>query len=244
MNPIMRPYFAIAIQGPERPVSRRGSHLQKKLRTVSLTSRNISSLVIDTLSDHISDQNAIVACFYFDFAARKEQSPTDMLGSLLRQIISALEEIPGEVVREYYKHKRVIGGRRPRLSEIVTMLQAVSTSQRIFICVDALDECVAEHRQVVLKSLREILEKSPGTRLFLTGRSYIRGEIQSLLAETAVSLEIKPNKGDIDTYILAKLEEDTNKEAMNPSLRTDVLAKIPAMVSGMYVGAKTLGNPL
>ena len=209
-----------------------------------LTSRDVSSLVIDTLGDQVSDQNAIVAGFYFDFAARKEQSPTDMLGSLLKQIVSGLAETPGEVAKEYYKHKRVAGGRRPQLSEILTMLQAVSTSQRIFICVDALDECVAGHRQVVLKSLRGIPEKSPGTRLFLTGRSYIRGEIQSLLAETATFMDINPNKGDIVTYILAKLEEDTNKEAMNPSLRTDVLTKIPAMASGMYVGAKTLGRPL
>ena len=200
-----------------------------------LTTRDASSLVIDTLSDQFSHQNAIVACFYFDFATREEQSPTDMLGSLLKQIVSGLTEIPGEVVKEYYRHKRVAGGRRPRLSEIQTMLQTVSTSQRTFICVDALDECVAKHRQVVLKSLREILEKSPGVRLFLTGRSYILGEVRSLLAEAATFMEIKPNNGDIVTYILAKLEEDTNKDAMNAGLRADILARVPAVVSGMYV---------
>ena len=165
-----------------------------------------------------------------------------MLGSLLKQIVSGLAEIPGEVVKAYYKHKKVAGGRRPRLSEIQTMLQTVSTSQRTFICVDALDECLAEHRQVVLKSLREILEKSPGVRLFLTGRSYIRGEVQSILAEAATFIEIKPDKGDIVTYIVAKLEEDTNKDAMNASLRTDILTKVPAIVSEMYVRAKVLGD--
>ena len=198
--------------------------------------------MVDALGDRVSDQNAIVACFYFDFAARKEQSPTDMLGSLLKQIVSGLAEIPGEVVEAYYKHKRVTGGRRPRLSEIQAMLQTVSTSQHTFICVDALDECVAEHRQVVLKSLREIPEKSPGVRLFLTGRSYIRDEVQSILSETATFMDIKPNKRDIITYILAKLEEDTNKDAMNAGLRTDILAKVPAIVSEMYVRAKALGG--
>jgi len=200
-------------------------------------------MVIDTLGDKFSDQNVIVACFYFDFAARKEQSPTEMLGSLLKQIVNGFPEIPEEVVKEYFKLKKVIGGRRPQLSEIQTMLQTVSTSQRVFICVDALDECAAEHRQVVLRSLREILENSPGTRLFLTGRSYIRGEVQSLLAETTTFMDIKPNKCDIITYILAKLEEDTNKGAMSPSLRRDILTKVPTMVSGMYVRAKILGNP-
>jgi len=243
--PVMRPYFVTAIRGSERPASRKRSDLQegKLVRTVWLTSHDASSLVVDALGDRVSDQSIIVACFYFDFTAQKDQSPTDMLGSLLQQIVSGLTEIPGEVVDAYYKHKRVTGGRRPRLSEIQTMLQTVSTSQRTFICVDALDECVAEHRQVVLKSLREIPERSPGVRLFLSGRSYIRGEVQSILAETTTFMEIKPNKGDIVTYILAKLEEDTNKDAMNASLREDILARIPAMVSEMYVGAKALGNP-
>jgi len=199
--------------------------------------------VVDALGDRVSDQNDIVACFYFDFAARKEQSPTDMLGSLLKQIVNGLAGTPGEVVEAYHKHKRVTGGRRPRLSEIQTMLQTVSTLQPTFICVDALDECVAEYRQVVLKSLREILENSPGVRLFLTGRSYIRGEVQSILAKAATLMEIKPNRDDIVTYILAKLEEDTNKDAMNASLRADILERVPAMVSEMYVEAKALGDP-
>lgn len=127
------------------------------------------------------------------------------------------------------------------------MLQTVSTSQRTFICVDALDECVVGHREVVLKSLRGILEKSPGTRLFLTGRSNIRSEIRRLFAEKVSFINIKPNKRDTITYILAKLEEDTNKDAMSPNLRTDVLTKIPAMAPEMapemYVGAETLGSP-
>jgi len=200
-------------------------------------------MVINALGREFSDQKVIVACFYFEFAAQKEQSPKNMLGSLLKQIVRGFPEIPGEVVKEYYKLKKVIGGRRPQLSEIQTMLQTVSASQRVFICVDALDECAAEHRQVVLKSLREILEKSPSTRLFLTGRSYIRGEVESLFVETVTFMDIKLNKCDINTYILAMLEEDTNKSAMSLSLQTDILTKVPAMVSGMCVRAETLGYP-
>jgi len=200
-----------------------------------LTSRDFSSLVVDALGEQASEKNIAVACFYFDFAAQKEQSPADMLGALLRQVVSGLTEIPGEVVNTYNNHKRVAGGRRPRLPEILKMLQTVSTLQPIFICVDALDECVAEYRQVVLESLQKILEKSPRTRLFITGRSYIRGEIQLLLAETVTFMNIKPNERDVITYILAQLKKDTNKGAMNGSLRGDILAKVPEMFSEMYV---------
>ena len=43
-----------------------------------------SSLVIDKLCDEAAEEDTAVACFYFDFAARNEQSPVNMLGSLLR----------------------------------------------------------------------------------------------------------------------------------------------------------------
>ncbi|RPA91902.1 hypothetical protein L873DRAFT_1619220, partial [Choiromyces venosus 120613-1] len=47
----------------------------------------ISSLVIDTLGDQASGHNIAVTCFYFDFAAEKEQTPSSMLGALLKQVV-------------------------------------------------------------------------------------------------------------------------------------------------------------
>ena len=58
-----------------------------------------SSLVIDKLCDEAEEEeDTAVMCFYFDFAARNEQSPVNMLGSLLRQLVSGLEKIPESVV--------------------------------------------------------------------------------------------------------------------------------------------------
>ena len=126
-----------------------------------LTSRDISSLVIDTLCDQASGQNVAVACFYFDFAAQKEQSSTSMLGSLLKQAVGGLGKIPVEIARAYETQKTVIGGRGPQLSDIVKMMQTTSSEKPTFICIDALDECVAEHRIKLLNSLDQILQKSP-----------------------------------------------------------------------------------
>ena len=39
-----------------------------------------------------------MVCFYFDFAARNEQSPINMLGSLVRQIVSGRGQIPEAIV--------------------------------------------------------------------------------------------------------------------------------------------------
>jgi len=198
-----------------------------------LTSRDTSSLVTDALCDQAHGEDVAVACFYFDFAARNEQTAVSMLGALLRQIVSGLDRIPEGITREFAGNKRVIGGRRLRLPEIVKMLQDITSSRRTFICVDALDECEAEHRLEVLDSLRQILQKSPGTRIFLTGRPQIRHEVERYLAGTLEIISMMTNKDDIITYIRARLKRDTTADAMDSSLEADIVKDILENASEM-----------
>lgn len=58
------------------------------------------------------------------------------------------------------------------------MLQTVTSSQPIFISVDALDESAEEYWSYVLDSLGHILDKLPNTSIFLTGGRHIRCEIE------------------------------------------------------------------
>ena len=205
-----------------------------------LTSRDISSLVIDRLCDQAGGQNVAVACFYFDFAAQKEQSSTSVLSALLKQVVSGLEEVPVEVVRAYEDQKKVIGGRRPRLPDLVRMLQTTSSEKHTFICIDALDECVAGHQVKLLSSLNQILKESPTTRVFVTGRPHIQAEIGKRLPGRVTSLSITPMHDDIISYLHSRLDEDTTPDAMDSSLEADILKRIPEDISEMYVQTLTL----
>ena len=60
-----------------------------------LTWCDSSSLVVDRLGDRAGGRNVAVLCFYFDFAARKEQTATSMLGSLVKQVIGGMGGGPG-----------------------------------------------------------------------------------------------------------------------------------------------------
>jgi len=195
-------------------------------------SRGTSSLVVDRLCDKAKEQDIAVACFYVDFAARGEQSPTDMLGSLLKQIVGGLERIPDEIRQMFQDHKKVIGGRRPQVAEIIKMLQIVTSLQPTFICVDALDECVEEHRPEILDSLRTVLEKSLNTRIFLTGRRYIQSEVERSLGGRVSILSIKPSNDDIVEYIRMRLKKDTSPDAMNSGLEDQIIKRITENNSG------------
>ena len=200
-----------------------------------LTGRDVSSLVIDGLCDQAGGQNVAVACFYFDFAAQRDQSSTSMLGALLKQVVSGLGEVPGEIVEAYEKQKMVIGGRRLELSDILKMLQTISSGKLTFICIDALDECGPEHRAKILDSLHQIRQKSPGTRIFVTGRPHIQDEIGRRISGRLTTICITPKRDDVIGYLRARLSEDTNPDAMDSSLEADILKKIPNDISEMYV---------
>ena len=208
-----------------------------------LTSRGVSSLVVDRLCDRTRGQNTAVTCFYFDFAARKEQTVTSMLGSLLRQVINGMERVPEEISRAFQEQKKAVSGRKPQLCDIVKMLQLITSSQRIFMVIDALDECTAVQRFRLFDSLKEILEKSPGARIFVTGRPHIQAEIETRLAGRVTSISVGPARDDIIRFLRVKLSEDETPEAMDENLEADILEKIPGSVSEMWVAAMVLRTP-
>ena len=203
-----------------------------------LTPRDDSSLVVDRLCDQTSGQNTAVSCFYLDFAARKEQSATNVLGSLLNQIVSGMKTVPEEILRAFRQQKTTISGCRPQLVDIVKMLQLVTSYQPTFMCLDALDECSRVERTRLLDSLKQILEKSPRTRIFTTGRPYIRAEIEKRLPGQVTSLSVCPTRGDITRFLRVRLREDDIPDAMDDSLEGDILQKIPENMSQMCVGSR------
>ena len=237
MNPITEFFFATVIRGSARPTLGKKDEVQGiEGRGQVLTRRHVSSLVIDSLCDR-AEGNSTVACFYFDFAAQKEHSLTNMLGALLKQVVSGLEETPEEILRAYRDQNSAIGGRGPPLADIVKLLQTTSSKKPTFICIDALDECAEGYRVKLLNSLNQILQKSPGTRVFATGRPFIRPEIGRRLAGRVASVATSPKNCDVVRYLNNRLDEDIIPDAMDDSLEAEILRKIPKDISDMYVEA-------
>jgi len=187
------------------------------------------------LCDKAVEEDTAVACFYFDFASRNEQSPVNMLGSLLRQLVSGLEGIPEVVVRSFRNQKKVIGGRGLQVSGILKMLLTITVTKRTFICVDALDECVPEHRTVILESLGQIVRESLDTRIFLTARSHIRSEVERKLGGAAAFVKIEPTGDGIIGYLREKLRSDTAPEMMSNTLEANIVESISQISSATYV---------
>jgi len=110
--------------------------------------------------------------------------------------------------------------------------KTVVSLQRIFVCIDALDELAPGRRRELLESLQEIVQVSPSMRLLLTGRPHIDDEIVEFFSKV-VRIPISPTQDDIMSYLEMRLKHDTTPKAMDDELRADIMRVIPEKISEM-----------
>jgi len=160
------------------------------------------------------------------------------MGVILKQLVGR-GGIP-ENMREAFQGKNEVGGRRLLLADLMGMLKAtISSRSQVFICLDALDECLPKNLSVLLEALRETIRECPRTKIFLTGRPYVKENIYRYFSKVVV-IPIKPNTGDIKNYLEMRLDRDDEPEVMDDNLRADIVRIIPEKMSDMCVGEFTI----
>jgi len=180
----------------------------------------ISSVVIDSLRKQTRGENMSVLSLYCDYQTQKDQSAVNMMGGLLSQVVVPDRQIPSEIQRTFELEQR--GRHSLGLPDMLELfVKTVSSIERVYICFDAIDELLPENRSELLRSLRQIIRDAPNIRLFLTGRPYIRGELDKYLTKGAYIIHILADQGDISRYISRKIEDDEDNG--DPALMPDDL---------------------
>ena len=197
--------------------------------------------MIDSLCDRAGEESIAVSGLYCDFLAQQEQTTTNIMGAILQQL-AGRGGIPDHLREAFEKAKMEFGGREPRLAKLMEMLRtAIPLLPRVFICLDALDECLPKYLPELLKSLRDIVRECPGTRVFLTGRPHVREDVQRYFSN-AVVIPVSPNINDIMDYVEMRLDRDAEPEAMSNDLRADIVRMILANISDMCVGPSNVST--
>jgi len=109
---------------------------------------------------------------------------------------------------------------------------AISSLPQVFICIDALDECLPRNLPDLLVSLRDLVLECPTMRIFLTGRPHVTGAVRKYFVGAFV-IPISPNKGDIKDFLEMRLDRDDEPEAMDDDLRADIVKCILEKMSDM-----------
>ena len=178
--------------------------------------------MIDALSDRAKEEDLAVTCLYCNCRVQEDQTTTNMMGAILKQLVG-MGGVPKDIRQAFQEAKKVVGGTRPLLEDLMRMLKiAIASFSQVFICIDALDECLPKNLPELLESLRDITRGSPKTRIFLTGRPHVEEAIQRYFAK-AIVIPISPHQNDIRNYLEMRLDRDDEPEAINNDLRADIV---------------------
>ena len=158
-----------------------------------------------------------------------------MIGGLLKQVeIGAIGGPDG--IRRAFKESKQGGGQSLRLPEMLKLFtKTISSIELVYICVDAIDELLPQDRSEFLRALRQIIQDAPNVRLFLTGRPYIRGELNKYLTKGGGIIHIVADQGDITRYLNRKMDNDDGRDPnlMTENLKNDIMETMLEKTSEM-----------
>ncbi|KAK4244073.1 ankyrin repeat-containing domain protein [Corynascus novoguineensis] len=168
-----------------------------------------TSIVVDDLQVRFRDDVYVgIAYVYCNFRRHADQKVENLVSSLIRQLSQDQSSLPECLRILYDKHK---GRIRPSLDELSKVLQTVGNLfSRIFIVIDALDEC----------------------RLSDDSRSKFLTEIFALQSKTGANI-FTTSRFILD--ITERFKHDLSLEIRALDLHKEIITKIVQVVDGMFL---------
>lgn len=191
----------------------------------------LTSVVIDDLVSRYSKDGKIgIAYIYCNFRRQNDQDFDHMLTTLLKQLCQQLPGLPEGVRALYGLH--YAQRTRPSTNELQYVLSAtISEYSRVFIILDALDECrISDNfRSMFLARILE-LQQQHNVNIFATSR-FIPSICEQL--STSLQLEIRARKEDILTYLRHNMNPERFFLKSNENLQKEIREAIAEAAEGM-----------
>ncbi|KAB5570506.1 ankyrin repeat-containing domain protein [Coniochaeta sp. 2T2.1] len=196
----------------------------------------LASIVVDELTTRFRDNETVgIAYLYCNFRRAHEQNAADLVASLLKQLSQSRSTLPVSVRSLYDNDKKQ--PRRPSFDQLSQTLRSVAEEyQRVFVIVDALDECQTSDgcRQQFLKCMLTLVDQL-GVNFFATSRN-IPGIAQHF--QGMAQLEIRARKEDVREYLNGHISGLPSFVGRNPALKEEIFTEIIKAVDGMFLLAK------
>lgn len=184
-----------------------------------------------------------VVYLYCDYRDQGNQNLTNIIGSLVNQLLERLSEKDFDNIYKQIEEKRKKETHPiANLTFMKDILHMVSRGfNRLFICFDAIDELETEVQIALMQSVKEIIdfscstETNASTETFLcfTARDHVKDMVTQRLGSNPWSVNIIATDDDIQKYIAHQLDIDPHGKLMNEDLRQQLLTQIPKISQGM-----------
>ncbi|PTB65133.1 hypothetical protein BBK36DRAFT_1169900 [Trichoderma citrinoviride] len=192
----------------------------------------ITAIVIDDIYNRFHNDTTVgIAYLYCDYRRQYEQTIEELLLSLVKQLAqrqaTVLNEVP-ELCSKYPTEPKSLS-----LDHILILLHSVSKLfSRVFVIVDALDECRADGCRTKLLDAIFNLQVTERTNIFLTARFI--PDILNIFKESA-TLEIRAQDEDVQQFITNQITKLPSFVLSDADLQNEIKTIIAKAVDGMFL---------
>lgn len=190
-----------------------------------------SSRVVDHLQDkHPPGSGTFVTYLYCDYQRTGDFSSVELVGAILRQFATQLSSLPDKVAEMVRRSRTRLRKPNATVDEMNLVLKELAPQmKRLFVCIDALDECKDAERLV--EACRK-LTVTPS--LLFLGRQSITSTVKRSFPDVDIQT-VEPQRGDIHAVISEQIEREgvREPELMSDDLADQIREEISAMANGM-----------
>lgn len=191
----------------------------------------ITAFVVQNLSSRFAHDSKVgIAYTYFNFWQQDGHWIEDLFATLLKQLSEGLYPLPASLKALYYDHQGK--GGRPPFEKVLKVLQSIIriSYERVFIVVDALDEC-QEANNCRMRFIEELFGlQQCGANIMATSRPIT---VITDKFDRNTWLEIRASDDDIRTYINRQISHGSSKTLLE--MRSEASTGIAKAADGMYV---------
>lgn len=165
------------------------------------------------------------AYIYFNSQDR-EQTRASIIASLLKQLLSALPQVPSAIQDAFSKFE--CGEAGSDSAAFIGFIKTVSTNfSCVAILLDAFDECQPNEQSHIIDVVSEF--RKSGIRIYITTRPHRQCYLKERLND-AVSMEIAANEEDIKMFLKREMREKNIAD----ELKDQITRTICSQAKGMY----------
>ncbi|KAM0518192.1 hypothetical protein ACHAPE_004600 [Trichoderma viride] len=198
----------------------------------------LTAIVVENLHTRFNNDPTIgIAYNYYNFKRQDQQTVEKFMASLLRQLCFSQSPLPGAVKSLYDKHTDKKGDKntQPSLEEIVGAIESVvKTFSRVFIAIDALDECRVQERPLFLSKLFKV-QAETNVNILATSRPILQIE---KMFQGCISLDVVASRSDIYKYVDGHMSILPNFVHDNANLKEQIKEGIANIAQGMFLLAQ------
>lgn len=191
----------------------------------------LTTITIDDLAMRFQREADIsIAYLYCNFRRQDEQKADSLLANLLKQLSQQRATLPDSVMTLYEKHK--VKRTQPSFDEISKTFQfVIAIFSRVFIIIDALDECQMTNG-CRTRLLTEIFLTQAKSNINVFATSRFLPEITERF-EKSISLEIRASKEDVRRYLGGCIYRLPAFISRSPDLQEEIKTGIVLLAKGI-----------